>query len=88
MMVPILTKIMPQIIDYTFLFTGILAGCIGMTLEETLGKKIMDVIPEEIEEYRNNLKMELIESWTKGYFYFYIFIWLFKLNKFVLYLFL
>jgi len=62
MLVPILTKIMPEIIDYTFLFTGILAGCLGITLEETLGKKLMDVIPEEIEDYRIILKKELIEK--------------------------
>ena len=61
-MVPILTKIMPGIIDYTFLFSGILSGFKGMTLEETLGKKILDIIPEEIEENRNNFKMELLES--------------------------
>jgi len=61
-MVPILTKIMPGIIDYTFLFSGILAGFIGITLEETLGKKIMDIIPEEIEEKRNIFQMELLES--------------------------
>ena len=62
MFVPILTKIMPGIIDYTFLFAGIISGLIGITLEETLGKKIMDIIPEEIEEYRKNIKMELLES--------------------------
>jgi len=62
MMVPILTKIMPGIIDYTFLLAGLLAGFLGITLEETLGRKIMDVIPEEIEEFRNSFKMELLES--------------------------
>ena len=58
-MVPILTKIMPGIIDYTLLFSGILSGFIGMTLEEALGKKILDIIPEES---RNNFQMELLES--------------------------
>ena len=62
MMVPILSKLMPEIIDYTFLFAGLLAGFLGITLEETLGRKIMDVIPEEIEECRNSFKMELLES--------------------------
>ena len=61
-LVPILTKIMPEIIDYTFLFAGIVSGFLGITLEETLGKKIMDIIPEEVEELRNSFKMELIES--------------------------
>ena len=62
MLVPILTKIMPEIIDYTFLFSGIISGLLGITLEETLGKKIMDIIPEEIEEYRKSIKIELLES--------------------------
>ena len=62
MMVPILTKIMPDIIDYTFLITGIISGLLGITLEETLGKKIIDIIPEEVEEYRNSFKTELLES--------------------------
>ena len=60
MLVPILTKIMPEIIDYTFLFAGVLSGLLGITLEETLGKKISDVIPEEVEEFRNNYKEDLI----------------------------
>ena len=59
-LVPILTKIMPEIIDYTFLFAGIVSGFLGITLEETLGKKIMDIIPEEVEELRNSYKMELL----------------------------
>ena len=62
MLVPILTKIMPSIIDYTFLFSGIISGFLGITLEETLGKKLLDVIPEEVEEYKNSLKIELLES--------------------------
>ena len=62
MIVPILTKIMPELIDYSFLIAGIISGCLGITLEETLGKKITDIIPEEIEEYRNSFKMELLES--------------------------
>ena len=39
MMVPILKKLMPEIIDYTFLCAGIISGSLGITLEETLGKK-------------------------------------------------
>ena len=62
MMVPILSKIMPFAIDYTFLGTGIICGYIGITLEETKGKKIIDIIPEEIEEYRNKYKIELLEK--------------------------
>ena len=62
MLVPILTKLMPQIIDYTFLFSGIISGFLGITLEETLGKKLLDIIPEEVEEYKNNLKYYLSET--------------------------
>ena len=62
MMVPILTKIIPGIIDYTFLCAGLISGFLGITLEETLGKKIIDIIPEEVEELRNSFKMELVES--------------------------
>ena len=62
MLVPILTKLMPQIIDYTFLFSGVISGFLGVTLEETLGKKLLDIIPEEIEEYKNNLRNHLSES--------------------------
>ena len=62
MLVPILTKIMPGIIDYTFLLTGLISGFLGITLEETLGKKILDIIPEEVEEYKNSLKIELLQS--------------------------
>ena len=59
-LVPILTKIMPSIIDYTFLFAGLISGFLGLGLEETLGKKLMDIIPEEVEEYRNSFQMELL----------------------------
>ena len=62
MLVPILTKVMPQIIDYTFLFSGLVSGFLGITLEETLGKKILDIIPEEAEEYKNSLNIELLET--------------------------
>ncbi len=57
--VPILTQVMPNLIDYTFIICGIISGLIGITLEETLGKKRLDIIPEE-EEQKENIKMELI----------------------------
>ena len=57
--VPILTQIMPNIIDYTFIVCGIISGLICLTLEETLGKKILDHIPEE-EEENENLKLEFL----------------------------
>ena len=59
--VPILTQMMPNLIDYTFILCGIIAGLIGLTLEETLGKKIMDIIPEE-EEENENIKIELLNN--------------------------
>ena len=57
--VPILTQAMPNLINLSFLMSGIIAGLIGLTLEETLGKKIMDNIPEE-EEENENLRLEFL----------------------------
>ena len=51
--IPILTQTFPELIDYTFIFSGIIDALIGMTLEETLGKKLLDIIPEEEEENEN-----------------------------------
>ena len=59
--VPILTQAMPNLINLSFLMSGIIAGLIGLTLEETLGKKIMDNIPEE-EEENENLKLEFLNQ--------------------------
>ena len=59
--VPILTQTFPNLIDFSFILWGIIAGLIGMTLEETLGKKRIDIIPEE-EEENENIKMELISD--------------------------
>ena len=52
---------MPNLIDYSFIICGIFAGLIGLTLEETLGKKVIDIIPEE-EEEKENLKVELLSK--------------------------
>ena len=57
--VPIFSQTMPNLIDFSFILWGIISGLIGMTLEETLGKKRMDIIPEE-EEENENIKTELI----------------------------
>ena len=57
--VPILTQAMPNFIDFSFIICGIIAGVIGATLEETLGKKIMDIIPEE---ENDNIKIELLNN--------------------------
>ena len=59
--VPILTQIMPNLIDYSFIICGIFAGLFGLTLEETLGKKVIDIIPDE-EEEKENLKVELLSK--------------------------
>ena len=48
---------MQNIIDYTFILCGIIYGLIGITLEETLGKKTLDIIPEK---KRKMKKMQLI----------------------------
>ena len=56
--VPILTQAFPNLIDYSFILWGIISGLICMTLEETLGKKRKDIIPEEEEDIR----LELINS--------------------------
>ena len=57
--VPIFSQTMPNLIDFSFILWGIISGLIGMTLEETLGKKRIDIIPEE-EEENENLKTELL----------------------------
>ena len=57
--VPILTDLMPNLIDYSFIMCGIIAGIIGLNLEETLGKTLIDIIPEEEEEIEN-LKMKIL----------------------------
>ena len=57
--VPILSQNFPNLIHYSFIISAVLAGLIGITLEETNGKKILDIIPEE-EEENENLKLEFL----------------------------
>ena len=59
--VPILTELMPNLIDFSFILCGIIAGIIGLNLEETLGKTLIDIIPEE-EEEMENLKMKMLNN--------------------------
>ena len=59
--IPILSQSFPQSIDYSFIISGIIAWLIGNTLEETLGKKLLDIIPEEQEE-NENLKVEFLKE--------------------------
>ena len=59
--VPILTQTFPNLIDFSFILWGIISGLIGLTLEETLGRKLIDIIPEE-EEQNENLKIELLNE--------------------------
>ena len=57
--IPILTQEFSNFIDFSFIIWGIISGLIGMTLEETLGKKRIDIIPEE-EEENQNIKLDLL----------------------------
>ena len=59
--VPILSQNFPNLIDYSFILSGVINGLIGMTLEETKGKKLLDIIPEE-EEENENLKVEFLRT--------------------------
>ena len=57
--VPIFTQKFPNFINYSFILSAIIAGLIGITMEETNGKKLLDIIPEE-EEENENLKEEFL----------------------------
>ena len=57
--VPIFTQKFPHFINYSFILSAIIAGLIGITMEETNGKKLLDIIPEE-EEENENLKVEFL----------------------------
>ena len=57
--VPILSQHFPNLIDYSFILSALISGLIGMALEETKGKKILDIIPEE-EEENENLKAQFL----------------------------
>ena len=59
--VPILTDLIPNLIDYSFIMCGIIAGIIGLNLEETLGKTLIDIIPEE-EEEMENLRLRILNN--------------------------
>ena len=54
--IPNFSQNFPNFINYSFIISAILAGLIAITLEETNGKKILDIIPEE-EEENENLKI-------------------------------
>ena len=57
--VPIFSQNFSNIIDYSFILSAVINFVIGMTLEETKGKKLLDIIPEE-EEDNENLKDEFL----------------------------
>ena len=59
--IPILSQNFPKLIDYSFILSGVINGLLGMTLEETLGKKLLDIIPEE-EEQNENLKLKFLKE--------------------------
>ncbi len=53
---PIIFQFFPKYFDSSFIIIAIIATLIGITLEETLNKKIIDIIPEEQEDNGNSLK--------------------------------
>ena len=57
--VPIFSQKFPLLIDYSFIISATTVGLIGVTLEGTNGKKLLDIIPEE-EEEKENLKEEFL----------------------------
>ena len=57
MLVPFLTNILDQNVDYIFIILGFFAGFILNYLDETFGKPIVETIPEEEDE---NLQMKLV----------------------------
>ena len=57
--VPIFSQNFPNIINYSFIISAVIAGLITITLEETNGKKLLDIIPEE-EEEKENLKSDFL----------------------------
>ena len=59
--VPIFSQNFPKLIDYSFILSATISGLIGITLEETKGKTILDIIPEE-EEENENLKSDFLNA--------------------------
>ena len=59
--VPIFSQNFPKLIDYSFILSATISGLIGITLEETKGKTILDIIPEE-EEANENLKSDFLNA--------------------------
>ena len=57
--IPIFSQNFPKLINYSFILSAVINFFIGMTLEETKGKKLLDIIPEE-EEENENLKDEFL----------------------------
>ena len=58
---PIIFDFFPKFFDFSFIIIAIIPTLIGMTLEETLNKKIIDIIPEE-EEDDENLKYKFLNK--------------------------
>ena len=59
--VPIFSQNFPKLIDYSFILSAVINFLMGLTLEETKGKKLLDIIPEE-EEENENLKAEFLKK--------------------------
>lgn len=62
MLVPYLTQIFGQNVDYIFIILGFFAGSILNFLDETLGKPIVESIPEEEDEELKNKFLKEMES--------------------------
>ena len=57
--VPIISQNFPNFINYSFIISAFIACLISLTLEETKGKQLLDIIPEE-EEEKENLKVKFL----------------------------
>ena len=67
--VPILSKEFGKLISVAFVLCGIIPFLIGLFLEETLGKTIMDIIPEELamnNDENNDIKMNFLNELDKN----------------------
>ena len=62
MLVPFLTNILGQNVDYVFIILGFLSGFILNFLEETFGRPIIEYIPEEEDETLKNKFLDVMKK--------------------------
>ena len=77
--IPLLTNILKQNVDYIIIFFGDFSGIVLNFIDETLGKPINEIIPEENE---NNLKDSILKF--EKYRMFSLFLQI-KLNQIIFY---